>query len=83
MPERLFVAETITGIFSPVPLVLYTVAAIVLTLIALFPVRDPSVLIFRHIMPPASPVNSISIINALPPAIALIILFETVTVYFK
>jgi phosphate starvation-inducible membrane PsiE len=83
MPERSPITETITNFFSLVPLVLYTVVAIMLTVIAVFSVYDSAVLIFQLIVPSGSPVNIISVINALLLTITIIVLFETVTIYFK
>ena len=83
MQERSSYTEAITNFFSIVPLVLYTVIAVMLTLIAVFSVYDSAVLIYQLIVPPESPVNIISVINALLLTITIIVLFETVTVYFR
>ena len=83
MPERSPVTEAITNFFSLVPMVLYTVVAILLTVIAVFSVYDSAILIYQLIVPPSSPVNIISVINALLLTITIIVLFETVTVYFR
>ncbi|HSQ94165.1 MAG TPA: phosphate-starvation-inducible PsiE family protein [Methanoregula sp.] len=83
MPERTSLTEALTNFFSVVPLVLYTVVAILLTVIAVFSVYDSAVLIYQLIVPPESPVNIISVINALLLTITIIVLFETVTVYFR
>lgn len=83
MQERSSYTEVITNFFSIVPLVLYTVIAVMLTVIAVFSVYDSAVLIYQLIVPPKSPVNIISVINALLLTITIIVLFETVTVYFR
>jgi uncharacterized membrane protein (DUF373 family) len=83
MPERTSLTEALTNFFSLVPLVLYTVVAILLTVIAVFSVYDSAVLIYQLIVPSESPVNIISVINALLLTITIIVLFETVTVYFR
>ncbi len=83
MQEHSSVIEPLTRFFSVVPLVLYTIVAIMLTLIAIFSVYDAAVLIWQLIVPPAVPVNIISVINALLLTITIIVLFETVTVYFR
>jgi phosphate starvation-inducible membrane PsiE len=83
MPERSPITATISNFFSLVPLVLYTVVAIMLTVIAVFSVYDSAVLIYQLIVPPSTPVNIISVINALLLTITIIVLFETVMVYFK
>ena len=83
MPEKTSKTEFIMNFFSLVPLVLYTIVAIMLTIIAFFSVYDSAVLIYQLIMPPSIPVNLTSIINALLLTITIIVLFETVTVYFR
>jgi uncharacterized membrane protein (DUF373 family) len=83
MVEKSTILEYITNFFSLVPLVLYTIVAIMLTVIAIFSVWDSAVLIYQLIVPPASPVTIISVINALLLTITIIVLFETVMVYFK
>ncbi len=83
MAEKQSITGLITSFFSLVPLVLYTIVAIMLTIIAIFSVWDSAVLIYQLIIPPSIPVNIISVINALLLTITIIVLFETVTVYFK
>jgi uncharacterized membrane protein (DUF373 family) len=83
MPERSSITEAITSFFSLVPLVLYAIVAIMLTVIAVFSIYDPAILIYQLIVPPSSPVNIVSVINALLLTITIIVLFETVMVYFK
>jgi uncharacterized membrane protein (DUF373 family) len=83
MPEKPTLTEVITNFFSLVPLVLYTIVAIMLTIIAVFSVYDAALLIYRLVVPVAVPVSIIDVINALLLTITIIVLFETVTVYFK
>ena len=83
MPEKTSTTILITNFFSLVPLVLYTIVAIMLTIIAVFSVWDSAILIYQLIVPPPIPVNLTSVINALLLTITIIVLFETVTVYFK
>jgi uncharacterized membrane protein (DUF373 family) len=83
MPEKPSLTELITNFFSLVPLVLYTVVAIMLTIIAVFSLYDSAVVIYQLIVPPSIPVTLISVVNALLLTITIIVLFETVTVYFK
>ena len=83
MPEKPSVTALITNFFSLVPLVLYTIVAIMLTIIAFFSVYDSAVVIYQLIVPPSIPVNLIDVINALLLTITIIVLFETVTVYFR
>jgi uncharacterized membrane protein (DUF373 family) len=63
--------------------VLYTIVAITLTIIAFFSVCDSAVLIFQLIVPLGVPVSLTSVINALLLTITVIVLFETVAVYFR
>lgn len=83
MPEKPTLTELITNFFSLVPLVLYTIVAIMLTIIAVFSVYDATIVIYKLIVPPTIPVNLIDVINSLLLTITIIVLFETVTVYFK
>lgn len=83
MPEKPSLTEILTNFFSLVPLVLYTIVAIMLTIIAIFSVRDAALLIWHLAIPSAVPVNIIDVINALLLTITIIVLFETVTVYFR
>jgi len=83
MPEKTSTTILITNFFSLVPLVLYTLVAIMLTIIAVFSVWDSGILIYQLIVPPSFPVNLTSVINALLLTITIIVLFETVTVYFR
>lgn len=83
MPEKPTITEIITNFFSLVPLVLYTIVAIMLTIIAVFSVWDAGLLIYRLAIPAAIPVSIIDVINALLLTITIIVLFETVTVYFR
>jgi uncharacterized membrane protein (DUF373 family) len=78
--------ERITLIFSLVPLVLYMMIAIMLSIIAILSLYDSASLIYKLI----GSLNSISpsediigVINALLLTITIIVLFETVTVYFR
>ncbi len=83
MQEKPSLTELITNFFSLVPLVFYTVVAIMLTIIAIFSIWDSAVVIYQLIVPPSIPVNLIDVINALLLTITIIVLFETVTVYFR
>jgi uncharacterized membrane protein (DUF373 family) len=75
--------ELITSFFSLVPLVLYTIIAIMLTIIAIFSVYDSAHLIFQLLTTVNESVNLVSVINAILLTITIIVLFETVTVYFR
>jgi hypothetical protein len=83
MSEKPSITELITNFFSLVPLVLYTIVAIMLTIIAVFSLYDSAIVIYHLIVPPTPPVTLIDVINALLLTITIIVLFETVTVYFK
>jgi uncharacterized membrane protein (DUF373 family) len=63
--------------------VLYTIVAIMLTIIAVFSLYDSAIVIYQLIVPPTPPVTLIDVINALLLTITIIVLFETVTVYFR
>lgn len=73
----------VTSFFSLVPLILYTIVAIMLTIIALFSVYDSAILILQLVTTTSDAVNIVSVINALLLTITITVLFETVTVYFK
>lgn len=72
-----------TGMFSLIPLILYMFVAIMLTIIAIFSVYDSAFLIYQLGFPANPPVNLIDVINSLLLSITIIVLFETVTVYFR
>lgn len=87
MTETKSLMEHITGIFSLIPLILYTIVAILLTVIAIFSVYDSADLIYKIFVgsifgnPPG--IDLISVINSLLLTITIIVLFETVAVYFR
>lgn len=83
MDNNKTVMDYITAFFSQVPLVLYTVVAIMLTIIAIVSLYDSTVLIYHLLVPSAAPASIIDVINALLLTITIIVLFETVTVYFR
>lgn len=83
MAEQNNVMAYITSFFSQVPLVLYTIVAIMLTIIALVSLYDSTVLIYHLVIPTGYTTNIISVINSLLLTITIIVLFETVTVYFR
>jgi len=69
--------------FSLVPMILYTIVAILLTIIAAFSVWDALQLIGQMIMTRDFANGLVNVIYALLLTITIIVLFETVTVYFK
>ena len=83
MSEQKTLLDYITTFFSQVPLVLYTIVAIMLTIIALVSLYDSTILIYHLVIPTGYSADIISVINSLLLTITIIVLFETVTVYFK
>ena len=75
--------ELIAAFFSFVPMVLYMIVAIMLTIIAIFSVIDASGLILQMIASGNLSDGLIQVITALLLTITIIVLFETVTIYFK
>lgn len=75
--------EKLTAFFSLVPLVLYTVVAILLTVVAFFSVWDALQLVAQMIVSRDFANGLVNVIYALLLTITIIVLFETVTVYFK
>jgi uncharacterized membrane protein (DUF373 family) len=83
MSEKPSVIEHVTNFFSLVPLILYTIVALMLTIIAIVSVWDSAVLVYHLVIPSTTPANIIDIINALLLTITIIVLFETVAIYFR
>ncbi len=77
------VMEYLINFFSLVPLILYTIVAILLTVIAVFSVWDAVQLILQMVISHDFATKIIDVINAILLTITIIVLFETVTVYFK
>jgi len=69
--------------FSLVPMILYTIVAILLTIIAAFSVWDALQMIAQMILSRDFANGLVNVIYALLLTITIIVLFETVTVYFK
>ncbi len=83
MTENNRITEYITSFFSFVPMALYMIVAIMLTIIALFSVLDAGNLIVTMILTGNFSDGLVNVINALLLTITIIVLFETVTIYFK
>jgi uncharacterized membrane protein (DUF373 family) len=83
MAEQMGPVEFIIKFFSIVPMVFYMIVAIMLTIIALFSVYDAAQLIAQMIAGRDFTTGLIGVINALLLTITIIVLFETVTVYFR
>lgn len=75
--------EYLISFFSLVPMILYTIVAILLTIIAVFSVWDAVQLILQMVISLDFTTKIIDVINAILLTITIIVLFETVTVYFK
>jgi uncharacterized membrane protein (DUF373 family) len=83
MTEKPTIIEHVTNFFSLVPLILYTIVALMLTIIAIVSVWDSAILVYHLVVPSSAPSNIIEIINALLLTITIIVLFETVAIYFR
>jgi len=92
MPENPPVANTpvnqpgleyIIRFFGLVPMALYMIVAALLTIIAVFSVYDAAQMIFTMILNHDLAVGITLVINSLLLTITIIVLFETVTVYFR
>jgi len=77
------IMEMLISFFSLVPLILYTIVAILLTIIAVFSVWDALQLIAQMIITRDFANGLVNVIYALLLTITIIVLFETVTVYFR
>jgi len=83
MDSNKTIMEHLIAFFSLVPMVLYTIVAILLTIIAAFSVWDAFQLIAQMILSRDFANGLVNVIYALLLTITIIVLFETVTVYFK
>ena len=83
MDNNRSIMDHLIAFFSLVPLILYTIVAILLTIIAVFSVWDALQLIAQMIMSRDFANGLVNVIYALLLTITIIVLFETVTVYFK
>lgn len=83
MTDRLSLMDHITNFFALVPVVLYAIVAVMLTVIAVVSLYDSTILIWHLLVPASGAANIISVINSLLLTITIIVLFETVTVYFR
>ena len=83
MPEQRTTLDYIVQLFSLVPMALYMVVAILLTVIAIFSVYDAIQLITAMIVTGDFANGLVQVIYSLLLTITIIVLFETVTVYFR
>jgi len=75
--------EYITRFFSFIPMILYMIVAIMLTIIAFFSVIDAPSLIVQMVTTHDFSDGLVQVIYALLLTITIIVLFETVTIYFR
>ncbi len=83
MPENRSPSDLIVAFFAKVPMALYMIVAALLTIIAIFSVYDAMQLIATMIISRDFANGLTNVITALLLTITIIVLFETVTVYFK
>jgi hypothetical protein len=83
MDKNNSVMGNLISFFSIVPMVLYTIVAILLTIIAFFSVWDALQMIAQMIVSRDFANGLLNVIYALLLTITIIVLLETVTVYFK
>lgn len=83
MEKNKSIMDFLIAFFSLVPLILYTLVAILLTVIAVFSLWDAVQIISQMIISLDFTTKIIDVINAILLTITIIVLFETVTVYFK
>ncbi|MFA5221322.1 MAG: phosphate-starvation-inducible PsiE family protein [Methanoregula sp.] len=83
MSDNKTVVEYITAFFALIPMALYMIVAVMLTIIAVFSIYDAGQLIVTMIVTRDFANGLVNVIYALLLTITIIVLFETVTVYFK
>jgi len=83
MPEYRTTLDYIVQLFSLIPMALYMVVAILLTVIAVVSVYDALQLIAAMVVSRDFANGLVQVIYSLLLTITIIVLFETVTVYFR
>lgn len=83
MPDHKTVFEYFTAFFALIPMALYMIVAVMLTIIAVFSIYDAGQLIVTMIVSHDFANGLVNVIYSLLLTITIIVLFETVTVYFK
>ncbi len=90
MANKRSAMEMIIAFFSFIPMIMYMIVAVLLTIIAAFSLYDAMLLIAKMIVTPeyanGMPYFStglLGVIQSLLLTITIIVLFETVTVYFR
>lgn len=83
MTDKHSVMGMIIAFFSFVPMIMYMIVAVLLTIIATFSLYDAVLLIANMIFSKDLANGLIQVIQSLLLTITIIVLFETVTVYFR
>ena len=83
MPEPSPRMNIVIGIFSYIPLIIYFFVAILLTVVALVSLIDAAILIKSLATTQLFTEGIVKVVNAILLTITIIVLFETVTVYFR
>jgi hypothetical protein len=83
MPGNDSLFNYIVRFFAIVPLILYMIVALLLTIIAIFSVYDSVQIMLQMIVSMDFANGLTNVITALLLTITIIVLFETVTVYFR
>lgn len=90
MTDKRSAMDMIIAFFAFIPMIMYMIVAILLTIIAAFSLYDAVLLIAKMIITPVYAVGTLSfstslleVIQSLLLTITIIVLFETVTVYFR
>lgn len=83
MPEPSPRMNIIINVFSFIPLIIYFCVAILLTIVAIASLWDCAILILKLVETQDFAKNLYPVITAILLTITIIVLFETVTVYFR
>jgi uncharacterized membrane protein (DUF373 family) len=83
MPEPSPRMNIVIGIFSYIPLIIYFFVAILLTVVAVVSLIDAAILIQNLATTKLFTDGIVKVVNAILLTITIIVLFETVTVYFR
>ncbi len=90
MTGKRSVMDTIIAFFAFIPMVMYMIVAVLLTIIAAYSLYDAVLLIAKMIVSPEYAAGTLQfstglilVIQSLLLTITIIVLFETVTVYFR
>jgi uncharacterized membrane protein (DUF373 family) len=83
MTNKRSVMDLLIAFFSFIPMIMYMIVAALLTIIAAFSLYDAIQLVFNIIITQNLASGLIPVIQSLLLTITIIVLFETVTVYFR